>query len=243
MTDSQQVELLESAAFLRVLFSDDLMSIQAMKGRPLGETLAKLDEIIAPYLFASMNDPATGISSMQPDFEVTPGTDGKMIAKVVLPLVGPVYTQTFVSAEGRWAWGESATALPEALKAATQSLELAPDSSANIPASAQGELAKVDQAVNALMQAKTQQEFHRALDEILPVVAALVTQWSGYRPPAMQGLAGPNGSYGAGEGSYMGDAAYEEMMNSGSSDMSSGSSDMSSGGAAEMESSGSSAGP
>ena len=222
MNDSQQAELLSAAEFLRTMFSEDVMSFEAMKGRSFGETLAKIDEIIAPYLFASINDPTTGISSMQPDFEVAPNADGKMIAKVVLPLIGPIYTQTFVSAEGRWAWGESATALTQSLQQATQSLEQAPDNSANIPASVQAELAKVDQAVNSLMLAQTRQEFHRVLDEILPVIAQLVNEWSGYQQPAMQGLAGP---FGAADGSgpasgYSGDAGYSEMMSSGSSDLS-----------------------
>lgn len=228
MNDSQQAEMLASAEFLRAMFSEDVMSIEAMRGRSFGETLAKVDEIIAPYLFASINDPTTGISSMQPNFEVAPGADGKMIAKVVLPLIGPIYTQAFVNAEGRWAWGESATTLTESLQEATRSLEQAPDNSANIPELAKAELAKFDQAVSALMNAQTRQEFHRTLDEILPVIAQLVNDWSGYQPPAMQGLAGPFGGAGgsgaeagyAGEPGYGGEAGYEAMMSSGSSDMS-----------------------
>jgi hypothetical protein len=222
MNDSQQAEMLSAAEFIRVMFSDDVMSIEAMKGRSFGETLAKIDEIIAPYLFASINDPTTGVSSMQPNFEVAPGADGKMIAKVVLPVIGPIFTQTFVNAEERWAWGESATTLTESLQEATRSLEQAPDNSANIPALAQAELAKIDQAVSALMGAQTRQEFHRVLDEILPVIAQLVNDWSGYRPPAMQGLAGPFGGAGGmgAENGYAGEPGYGEMMSSGSSDMS-----------------------
>jgi len=234
MNDSQQAELLSSAEFMRVMFSEDVMSVEAMRGRSLGETLAKIDEIIAPSVYASLNNPTTGISSMQPDFEVAPAADGKMVAKVVLPLLGPILTQTFVNVEGRWAWGESATAFQQSVQEATKSLELAPDNSINIPAMAQAELAKVDQAVNALMQAKTQQEFHRALDVILPVIAQLVNDWSGYKPPAMPGMggsmAGPMGSPMGGvmgsaggfgpEGGYSGEAGYGEMMNSGGSAMS-----------------------
>ncbi|HBJ36217.1 MAG TPA: hypothetical protein DDZ51_15995 [Planctomycetaceae bacterium] len=212
MNDSQQAELLSGAAFLRVMFSEDVMSIEAMKGRSFGETLAKIDEVMAPYLFASLNNPTTGISSMRPDFEVAPGADGKMIAKVVLPIIGPIFSQTFTSLEGRWAWGESATVLSESLQEATKSLEQAPDSSANIPASAQAELAKIEQAVNSLMQAQTRQEFHRVLDETLPMVAEVVTQWSGYQQPPAQGLAGPYGSAGSVEG-YSGEPGYAEMMN------------------------------
>ncbi len=218
MNDSQQANLLANAAFLRVMFSEEVMSIEAMKGRSLGETLAKIDEIIAPYLFASLNDPSTGVSSMQPDFEVAPGADGKMIAKVVLPLIGPIFSQTFVSLEGRWAWGESATSLSESMQEATRSLEQSADNSANIPTSAQTELAKIDQAVEALMRAQTRQEFHRVLDEALPVIAQMVTDWSGYQPAAVQGLAGPYGGGGP-ESGYSGEAGYEAMMNA-SGDMS-----------------------
>jgi hypothetical protein len=213
MNDSQQAKLLSTAAFLRVMFSEDVMSIEAMKGRSFGETLAKIDEVIAPYLFASLNDPTSGISSMQPDFEVAPGADGKMVAKVVLPLIGPIYSQTFVNLEGRWAWGESATGLTESIQEATKNLEQSPDNSANIPASAQAALTQLDQAVNALMQAQTRQEFHRVLDESLPIVAQFVTEWSGYQQPPVQGLAGPYGSVGP-EGGYSGEAGYAEMMSS-----------------------------
>lgn len=222
MNDSQQAELLSSAAFLRVMFSDEVLSIETMRGRSLGETLAKIDEIIAPYLYASLNNPTTGISSMQPDFEVSPAADGKMVAKIVLPLLGPIATQTFVSLEGRWAWGETANAFQEAVQEAKKSLEQVPDNSVSLPPAAQTELAKVDQALNALMQAKTRQEFHRVLDGILPVIAKLVNDWSGYQPPAMPGIAGTMGGaggYGA-EGGYSGEPGYAEMMNSGGSDMS-----------------------
>jgi len=222
MNDSQQAELLASAAMLRVLFAEEMMSIEALKDRSLGETIAKIDEIFAPYLFASLNDPTTGISSMRPDFEVAPGADGKMVAKVVLPLLGPIYTQTFVGVEGRWAWGESATAFQQSVQEMANSLEQAPDHSANLPPAVQSELAKVDQAVNALLRAQTRQEFHRVLDEILPVIAQLVNDWSGYKPPAMPGIAGAMGGaggYGLEDG-YPGGEGYADMMSSGSSDMS-----------------------
>lgn len=230
MNDAQQAELLSAAAFLQLICSEDVMSIEAMKGRSLGESLAKINELIAPYLFTAINDPNTGVSSMPLNFEVTPGADGKMIAKMVLPLLGPIYTQTFVSVEGRWAWGESATSLRESLQVMTQSLQQAPDNSANLPASIQAELAKIDQSVGALMRAQTRQEFHRVLDEVLPVIAELVNEWSGYQPPAVRGLAGPyGGAGGAGpEGGYAGEMeygemdemGYGEMMGSGSSGMS-----------------------
>lgn len=222
MNDSQQAELLASAAMLRVMFSDEMMSIEALKGRSLGESIAKMDEFVAPYLFASLNDPTTGISSLQPDFEVAPGADGKMVAKVVLPLLGPIYTQTFVGLEGRWAWGESAAAFQQSVQEIANSLGQAPDHSANLPPAVQNELAKVDQAVNALLRAQTRQEFHRVLDEVLPVIAQLVNEWSGYKPPAMPGIAGSmGGASGFGlEDGYPGGEGYADMMSSGSSDIS-----------------------
>lgn len=205
MSDSQQSQLLSMAAFLQALFADDVMSVEAMKGRTFGETLAKVDEIIAPYIYATINSPGSGLGLLQPDFEVAPAGENKMLAKLVLPVIGPVFSQTFVSTERRWAWGESANSLQQYFQDMAKTMEQAPDRSAGLPFSLQTEIAKVDQAVNVLMQAKNREDFHRALDGVLPVIAEVVNQWSGYKPPAMQGLAGAAGSYPS-------DASYEEMM-------------------------------
>jgi hypothetical protein len=193
---------------LRSLFAEDVMSIEAMKSRPFGETLAKLDEILAPSLYASINNPVSGFSSFRPDFEVAPAGDNKMVAKVVLPIIGPILSQTFVNAEGRWAWGDSATALKDSLQAASKELEQAPERAAGLPFAVQTELAKVDQAVGVLMQSPTRQDFHRRLDEVLPVIAEIVTQWSGYKPQAMQALAGPMA-----DGAFTTEGMTEEMFN------------------------------
>jgi len=205
LNDQKQAEVLKTAQMLRVIFADDILSVAALQAQPLAESIAKLDTAVAPYLHAFLNDPVTGISMLKPDIDVEPAADGKMVGKLVLPVIGPIFSQTLVAAEGRWAWGESADVLPVAIQAGMTSLEALPDGAIPLMPTAQAVTNQLDQVVSSLQQAQTRQEFHRKIDEFWPQVVALVNQWSGYQPPNLGGLAGQSGS-----GTEMSD--YEMQM-------------------------------
>jgi hypothetical protein len=184
-------ELLEQAFLMRQLFSEEVMGIEQLRSRPFGESLAKLSDLIAPYLHAGLNDPSAGFASMAPNIQVESLEDGKMVGKLVMPIIGPVFSQNFVAAEGRWAFGDSPDTLTELLRAMTEQTESLPSGSIPLPASLQSVVDKLTVAVAALEQAKTRQEFHRQLDQIMPELAAIVNEWSGFNPAAM-GVAGQN---------------------------------------------------
>jgi len=216
LNDQKQAEVLKTAQMLRVLFADDILSVAAIQSRPLAESIAKLDTALSPYLFASLNDPVTGFSMLKPDIDVEPAADGKMIGKLVLPIIGPVFSQTLVAAEGRWAWGESAEAFPVAIKALMTPLEAMPDGAIPLMPTAQLVMGQLDQAVSSLQQAQTRQEFHRKIDELWPQVVVLVNQWSGYKPPQLRGLAG---QYGSGTEMSEYDMQMSAEMNAASAEM------------------------
>lgn len=191
LEQSDRDELLEQAFLMRQFFSEEVMGIEQLRSRPFGESLAKLNDLIAPHLHAGLNDPSTGFASMAPNIQVEALEEGKMVGKLVLPFVGPLLSQNFVASEDRWAFGDSPDTLTVGLRAMTEQLESLPNNSIALPASMQSIAGKVSVAVTALEQAKTRQEFHRQLDQIMPELAEIVNEWSGFDPAAM-GVAGQN---------------------------------------------------
>jgi len=189
LESSDRDELLKQALLMRQLFSDDVMGIAQLRSRSFGESLAKLNDLIAPDLHAGLNDPSTGFAAMVPNIQVESLEEGKMVGKLVLPFVGPIFSQNFVAAEGRWAFGDTPDTLTESIREMTAQLESLPNNSIPLPASLQPVVGKVSAAVAALEQAKTRQEFHRLLDQIMPELAEMVNEWSGFNPAAM-GVAG-----------------------------------------------------
>jgi len=201
----QQQGLIATAGFLRALTSDEVLSLASLRSRTLAESVALIDDAVSPHLYRLAGDPSAGASTFQPDFEVEAGGEGAMIAKVVVPLAGPIMALNFKPVEGRWvlasapqATGAPAPSTPAPATSAAaddwqqarESLASLPDESLRLPPPAELMLQQFTAAIAPLQQASTQHEFHRALDELLPQLAAVVNQISGFQLPRTPGSAG-----------------------------------------------------
>lgn len=266
LPDDQQRNVIAAAELLRVLTSDEVMSLSSLRSRPFGESIARLDEALAPHLFRLLSNSSLETSSPF-DFEIESGSDGVMLAKLVVPLAGAIGSAEFKSVEGRWVMsaapkaagfaapgalgpaapgpalygpaaltpgssgpaaltpgslgpgpgplgpGPSGPGAPGEGRAASggpaaddgwdkarASLEPLPEESLRLPPEAEAVLQQFTAALAPLQQAATRREFHRALDELLPQIATVINQASGYQPPRAPGSAGaygPSNLYGS----------------------------------------------
>lgn len=224
LSDDQQQGLVAGAEFILALTGDDVLSLANLRSRSLGESIALLDEALAPHLYRLISGSSLETSGVPVDFEVEAGNGGVMTAHAVVPLMGPMGSMKFKSVEGRWvvseerkasrvassgsSLGESsidegpaATTAPgddDSWKQAHTWLESQADESLRLPPAAEVVLQQVNAAIAPLQQAQSQHEFHRALDELLPQIAVVVNQVAGFKPPV------PGAPRGYGEPNYYG---------------------------------------
>ncbi len=201
LTEAEQTDLLVFGEFLRRLFAAEVTGLDTLRSRPLAETVAAVDDAAAPLLNRLLAEQVAELSAMLPEIEVEPVADakaGEMTAKFVVPVVGPIASITGYPLEQRWVWWNAAP--QEAAQwwsETTEQWQAVDDGSVPLPAEVATVMNTLGQAVAALQQASTRQEFHRQLDDLLPELTEWVNQWSGFEQPQPQNVAGgfPGGEY------------------------------------------------
>jgi len=192
LPDDQQQAVIVAAELIRTLTSEDVLSLTSLRSRPFGESVALLDDALSPHLYRLASEYSDEESASMPDFEIVAGTDGVSSVKFVGPVAGPTSTLHFKSLEGRWLLipdpkAPGAAAAGDIWESARAGLASVGDESLRLPPAADLVLQMFTAAIAPLQQAKSQHEFHRALDELLPQFAALVNQFSGFTPAPRPG--------------------------------------------------------
>jgi hypothetical protein len=182
VADSDREALVMAALAFREWGTTENASLEVLSSNSLGTTLTKLDEVAAPYLSTLIEANSLIASVAFPSYEVETGADGKVLAKVVLPIVGTVQSIPMVQLEGKWT--EGATAEEAQAKWATykKDLEAVTNGSVRMSLEASQVLSGLSTLLSQLEQAKTKNEFHRVIDRAAPTLATAINAWAGVKP-------------------------------------------------------------
>lgn len=200
VTDADRETLVLTAIAFREWATPENASLESLQAAPLADSLAKLDEVTAPFLNQLIQSNSLIASVVFPSYQVEPTTDGKMIAKVVLPIVGTVQSVPMVKHEGRWTEGATVEEAQAKWTAYEKDLAAVTDGSLRMSTEAAGALSAVSTLLTQLERAKTKNEFHRALDAAIPTLSTAVNAWAGVKPQVAgsgydtSGYTGPSGS-------------------------------------------------
>ncbi len=180
--DGERESLLTLASAIRVVANADVASRDTLQAAPLADTIAKLDELLSPFLHdAIQNNPAMA-TLMFPNYEVETLADGKMVAKVVMPIVGTIQTVPMVQLEGRWVEGttpEDAQAKWDGYK---KSLDAVPNGSLRFSPQTDVVLNGLSSLLAQLETATSRNEFHRMVDAAAATMTPAINTWANVRP-------------------------------------------------------------
>lgn len=198
INESDREALIFAAIAFRQWGTQETASLQVLQANPLAESIAKLDDVTAPFLYSIFQANSLIASALFPNHQVEPSTDGKMIAKVVLPVIGTIQSVQMVQVEGMWAEGTTVEEAQTKFAGYKTSLAAVGDGTLRISNEAEAALSSLVELLTKLEAAKTKNAFHRALDEGLPNLSPLLNAWAGVKP--QQGGYGDS-SYGSSYGS------------------------------------------
>jgi hypothetical protein len=181
LTDAQRSMLLDLATAFRTLGQAENASIDKLRSGTLSDAMTTLDEAVSPYVYQFLSQNSMLATLLFPSYTVETGQGGKMIAKIVLPIVGTVQTVPMVQIEGRWAEGttpEDAQAKWDGYK---KSLDAVAAGSLRLGTVEENLVQNLSALVSKLEAAQNRNAFHRAFDEGAGELLTAINAWAGVR--------------------------------------------------------------
>lgn len=223
VSDGQRQSLLVLASAFRQLGTEEIASLPALQGASLGESLARLDELAAPYLHQLIQENSMISGLVLAPYQVESGADGAMVAKQSPPL-GAAQGIPMVQMEGRWTEGATVADAQAKWDGYKKSLASIPDGSIRLGTQVEAVLSNLSNSLSTLENASSRSAFHRALDDMSSELSPSINLWAGVKPqsgydsydpsmssdpsmsydpsmssdPSMQGYDGGTGDSGAG---------------------------------------------
>ena len=178
--DTERASWLTVAAAFRLVGTSENASFEKLQASPVADTVAKFDDILAPYIHQASDV----ISLAIPNYEVETGQNGAMVAKVVLPFVGTIQSMSMVQIEGRWVEGTTVEEAQTKWASYKTSLDAIPNGSIRLSSPAEAVLNDLSVLVTKLEQAKNRSEFHRAIDDASGELGTAIASWAGVKSQA-----------------------------------------------------------
>ena len=187
-SETSRESLLTLAAAFRQWGTAENASLDQLNSVPVADSIAKLDEMAAQFLYQVFEENSAIASLIFPTYQVEAGEAGVMTAKVVLPIVGTtVHSVPMVQVEGRWVEGTSAEDAAAKWASYKTDLEAISDSSIRIGADVAAVFSRLSVLLTKLEEAKSRTAFHRAIDDASVDLGAAITAWAGITHPSING--------------------------------------------------------
>ncbi len=182
--------LISFALWYREWAIPDNASMNQLTTKPLAETIASLDESLAPQLYQFFTTNTLLTMMMSGTVSVETNEQGQSFLKASEG-VPPI---PMIQVEGYWVQGTSAEAALAQWDNYTKLLQAVPDGSIRYGNELEQLLRTLSQTVTGLETAKSRKEFHQLMDEAIPKLKPAIDLWAGVKP-ANGGYEGYNASY------------------------------------------------
>jgi hypothetical protein len=179
LDDSSKQSFVTFASMIRQVATEDVLSYDKVTASPLNELLVKLDDVTAPYLAELIRDNSIIASVLFPPYQAESGEGGKMVAKIVVPVLGTIQSVPMTQIDGRWIEGENAEDAQAKWKQYKQMLESLPNGSLRIRGDVDEIIQVLSQHLDSLERATTVNAFHAAIDEMMLKLAPAINRWAG----------------------------------------------------------------
>lgn len=191
MIAGNESQWLALGATMQSLFAEDVTGVQGLRTRPPADSIAKVDEALAPLLFQTLGgESASSLAAILGQVQTAPTQDGGTTVSLTAPVIGPLGSLVMYPAEGRWIWwGDKPETAAARWQQWTQSLAALSDDSVPLNPTMAGAIRQLDESLRGLKAAPNRQAFHRELDVLVPQLLAL-TQGGITALAGAQGMAG-----------------------------------------------------
>ncbi len=177
--ETTRANLISVGTWYRQWATPENASLNDLRAKPLAETIASLDQSLAPQLYQFFTDNSLMTVMMSSLTSVETTEQGQTLLKV-----GETAPIPMVQVEGCWVQGtqpETALAQWDQFK---QSLQAIPDRSLRYSAELEDILRTLKLSLIELEAAPNRKEFHRLLDETMLQLRPSIEAWAGIKPTA-----------------------------------------------------------
>lgn len=202
---SDQRTLLDVATIIQLWATPENASFESMATNGLEKTLASLDDVASPYVHRLVKTSSMMSSMALPTYAAQPGEGDVMMVTATMATSGAAPPKPMIKVEGRWADGATPEEVEAKWAANKTQFDAIPDGSVRMSV-IKPFLSSLGKVLTKLEAAKSQADFHSALDgatlDMIPAITQLAMTLPSALPAGMPGMPGSNASQlpGSGEG-------------------------------------------